>query len=152
MKFDLSTVGIGCVACGTRTTLKQAIQNDWQQCLRCNFFIDPHCHQIIQNTMGGICPSFSQGVSKHLFQPTDIPSDQILIFVKDQYQKGRVGALINTLFYKQSSVLVQPKHKNQFHPSSKESPTREEIWRRYGLVLVKRSQGKWKTWEKVGKC
>jgi len=100
LKLDLSTVGISCVACGTRTTLEKAIQDSWHQCLRCQFFIDPHCLQIVQNTMGGVCPSFSQGVTRHTLQPVDIPSEQILIFV---------------------------------------------------IVLVQRLQGKWKTWEKVGR-
>lgn len=150
MKLDLSTVGISCVACGTRTTLEEAIQNGWHQCLRCQFFIDPHCLQIVQNTMGGMCPSFSQGVSRHTLQPSDIPSEQILIFVKDQYQKGRVGSLIETLFYSQNSKLEKPHHLNRLQPETEEALTREEIWQRYGLVLVQRTQGKWKTWEKIG--
>lgn len=150
MKLDLSTVGISCVACGTRTTLEEAIQNGWHQCLRCQFFIDPHCLQIVQNTMGGMCPSFSQGVSRHTLQPSDIPSEQILIFVKDQYQKGRVGSLIETLFYSQNSKLEKPHHSNRLQPETEEALTREEIWQRYGLVLVQRTQGKWKTWEKIG--
>jgi hypothetical protein len=150
MKLDLSTVGISCVACGTRTTLEEAIQNGWHQCLRCQFFIDPHCLQIVQNTMGGICPSFSQGVSRHTLQPSDIPSEQILIFVKDQYQKGRVGALIDTLFYSKDLRLEKAHHSSRFHPEPEEALTREEIWQRYGLVLVQRTQGKWKTWEKIG--
>ena len=44
----------------------------------------------------------------------------------------------------------KPFHESQLQPESEETPTREEIWQRYGLVLVQRSQGKWKTWEKVG--
>jgi hypothetical protein len=100
--------------------------------------------------MGGVCPSFSQGVSRHSLQPADIPSEQILIFVKDQYQKGRVGALIDNLFYTKASALQKPQHESQLPPDPEEALTREEIWHRYGLVLVQRSQGKWKTWEKVG--
>ncbi len=149
MKLDLSTVGISCVACGTKTTLEQAIRAGWQQCLRCQFFIDPRCLKMVMTTMGGTCPSFSQGVSHHPIQPTDIPSEKILIFVKDQYQQGRVGALIDNLFYHKPSIqesLSPP----QPLPPEDESLTREEIWRRYGLVLVRRSHGKWVTWEKVG--
>ena len=150
MKLDLSTVGISCVACGTRTTLEHAIQDGWHQCLRCQFFIDPTCQQIVQNTMSGVCPSFSQGVSRHPLQPADIPSEQILIFVKDQYQKGRVGAIIDSLFYSKPSILEKPRHPSQIKIEPEEPLTREEIWQRFGLVLVQRSQGKWKAWEKVG--
>lgn len=149
MKLDLSTVGISCVACGTRTTLEEAIHAGWQQCLRCQFFIDPKCLQMVKTTMGGTCPSFSQGVSHHQIQPADIPSERILIFVKDQYQQGRVGALIDSLFYTKpiTPITTQPL---QPLPPDDESLTREEIWRQYGLVLVRRSHGKWVTWEKVG--
>lgn len=150
MKLDLSTVGISCIACGSRTTLEQAIGDGWHQCLRCQFFIDPHCLQIVQSTMSGVCPSFSQGMSRHTLQPADIPSEQILIFVKDQYQKGRVGALVEDLFYAKTSTLGPPQHESQLQGASEEPLTREEIWQRYGLVLVQRAQGKWKTWEKVG--
>lgn len=100
--------------------------------------------------MGGVCPSFSQGVAHHSLQPADIPSEQILIFVKDQYQKGRVGALVDSLFYTKPSYLEKPRHPTQREFDSEEPLTREEIWQRFGLVLVQRSQGKWKTWEKVG--
>lgn len=150
MKLDLSTVGISCVACGSRITLEQAIHDGWHQCLRCQFFIDPQCLQIVKNTMGGVCPSFSQGVSRHLIQEVDIPSEQILIFVKDQYQKGRVGAVVDSLFYTKPSYLEKPPHGNSQQSDAEEALTREEIWQRYGLVLVQREQGKWKTWEKVG--
>jgi hypothetical protein len=148
VKLDLSTVGISCVACGTRTTLEQAIRAGWQQCLRCQFFIDPKCLQMVKTTMGGTCPSFSQGVPHHQIQPTDIPSERILIFVKDQYQKGRVGALIESIFY--TKPAVQESISTQPLPPEDESLTREEIWRQFGLVLVRRSHGKWVTWEKVG--
>ncbi|MFX1509968.1 MAG: hypothetical protein ACFFBR_06650 [Promethearchaeota archaeon] len=150
MKLDLSTVGISCVACGSRSTLEQAIHDGWHQCLRCQFFIDPQCLQIVKNTMGGVCPSFSQGVSRHLIQEADIPSEQILIFVKDQYQKGRVGTIVDSLFYTKPSYLEKPRHENPQQSDAEEALTREEIWQRYGLVLVQRAQGKWKTWEKVG--
>jgi hypothetical protein len=150
MKLDLSTVGVSCVACGSRTTLEQAIQDGWHQCLRCQFFIDPQCLHIVKQTMGGICPSFSQGVNRHAIQPADIPSEQILVFVKDQYQKGRVGALIDALFYTTPSPLTPPQHESQRSNITEEPLTREEIWRRYGLVLVRRAQGKWVAWEKVG--
>ncbi|MFX0168367.1 MAG: hypothetical protein ACFE89_03320 [Candidatus Hodarchaeota archaeon] len=150
MKLDLSTVGISCVACGKRTTLEQAIQSGWHQCLRCQFFIDPQCLHIVQDTMGGICPSFSQGVTRHGLQRADIPSEQILIFVKDQYQKGRIGALIDSLFYTKPTPLLPPQHDEPSATITEEPLTREEIWRRYGLVLVRRTQGKWVAWEKVG--
>ncbi|MFW9832282.1 MAG: hypothetical protein ACFFD8_10965 [Candidatus Thorarchaeota archaeon] len=150
MKLDLSTVGISCVACGTRTTLEQAIQKGWHQCLRCQFFIDPHCLHIVESTMSNICPSFSQGVSRHTIQTADIPSDQILIFVKDQYQKGRIGGLIESLFYTKHSTLGLSRHENLPPETAEEPLTREEIWKRYGLVLVQRDHGKWKAWEKVG--
>ncbi|MFX1540549.1 MAG: hypothetical protein ACFFBX_07240 [Promethearchaeota archaeon] len=149
MKLDLSTVGISCVACGTRTTLEHAIQEGWHQCVRCQFFIDPQCFHIVQTTMGGVCPAFSQGVPRHTLQPADIPSEQILIFVKDQYQKGRVGALIDNLFYTQRSPLIPPQHDSKYKGLSEEPLTREEIWQRYGLVLVRRAHGKWVTWEKI---
>ncbi len=150
MRLDLSTVGISCVACGTRTTLQNAIQDGWHQCLRCQFFIDPQCLDIVQTTMGGACPSFSQGVARHNLQPADIPSEQILIFVKDQYQKGRVGAIIDSLFYTKPSILFPQHQKSQDHTSAEPPLTREEVRQRFGLVLVRRAQGKWVTWEKVG--
>jgi hypothetical protein len=100
--------------------------------------------------MGGVCPSFSQGVNRHTLQPADIPSEQILIFVKHQYQKGRVGALIDNLFYTKPTPLVPPLHESQLPTYLEEPLTREEIWQRFGLVLVRRAQGKWVAWEKVG--
>ena len=98
--------------------------------------------------MHGTCPSFSQGVSRHSFQPTQIPSDQILIFVKDQYQQGRVGPLIDKLFYT-TLPISEPASKSQTWKPEKEALTREEIWQRFGLVLVRRAQGKWVTWERI---
>jgi hypothetical protein len=148
MKLDLSTVGISCVACGTRTTLETAIIEGWQQCLRCHFFIDPPCLHIVRNTMNGVCPSFSQGVHRHSLQPADIPSEQILIFVKDQYQQGRVGSLIESLFYSKDLPFHPPEPLKPL-PTEDDSLTREEIWRRFGLVLVRRTHGKFVTWEQI---
>lgn len=150
MKLDLSTVGISCVACGTRTTLEEAIQTGWQQCQRCQFFIDPNCIRIVETTMKGTCPSFGQGFSRHTLQPADIPSEQILIFVREEYQQGRVGELINSLFYTKPAKQAELASPPRLLPAEEESLTREEVWRRYGLVLVRRLHGRWATWEKVG--
>ena len=100
--------------------------------------------------MSGICPSFSQGVARHPLQPVDVPTDQILIFVKDQYQQGLVGNLIETIFYSQSTSPEELAPPPRRKPDESESLTREEIWKRYGLVLVQRARGKFLAWEKVG--
>jgi hypothetical protein len=150
LKIDLSTVGISCVACGKKINLEEAIHAGWRQCLPCQFFIDPNCIEIVKETMSGICPSFSQGVSRHPLQPVDVPTEQILIFVKDQYQQGLVGNLIETIFYHQSTRPEELAPPPREKPSEAESLTREEIWKRYGLVLVQRARGKFLAWEKVG--
>ncbi|MFX1474758.1 MAG: hypothetical protein ACFFCO_04665 [Promethearchaeota archaeon] len=150
MKIDLSTVGISCVACGRKINLEEAIQAGWRQCMQCQFFIDPNCVEIVKETMGGICPSFSQGVTRHALQPVDVPTEQILIFVKDQYQQGLVGNLIETIFYSSSTRVEEPIRPPRSEPSEGDSLTREEVWKRYGLVLVQRARGKWLAWEKVG--
>jgi hypothetical protein len=98
--------------------------------------------------MNGVCPSFSQGVHRHSLQPADIPSEQILIFVKDQYQQGRVGSLIESLFYSKDLPFHPPEPLKPL-PTEDDSLTREEIWRRFGLVLVRRTHGKFVTWEQI---
>lgn len=100
--------------------------------------------------MNGTCPSFGQGFSRHNLLPADIPSEQILIFVREEYQHGRVGELINSLFYVKPAQQTQPVSPPRLLPAEEESLTREEVWRRYGLVLVRRFHGRWATWEKVG--
>jgi uncharacterized protein (DUF3820 family) len=100
--------------------------------------------------MDGICPSFGQGFSRHTLQPADIPSEQILIFVREEYQQGRVGELINSLFYAKPARQAELASPPRLLPAEEESLTREEVWRRYGLVLVRRVHGRWATWEKLG--
>ena len=150
MKIDLSTVGISCVACGRKINLEEAIHAGWRQCIQCQFFIDPDCTKIVEETMSGICPSFSQGVARHPLRLVDVPTEQILIFVKDQHQQGLIGNLIETIFYSSSTRLEEPTPPPRGKPSEVESLTREEIWKRYGLVLVQRARGKFLAWEKVG--
>ena len=146
MRLDLSTVGISCMACGAKTSLEEALQTGWKQCDTCQFFICPTCLRIVRDTMRGRCPSFSQGVTRHTLHPVEIPTERLLLFVRSQHQQGRTGPLIQALFYTSKRGLDQ----RPPTPPEEEGLTREEVWRRYGLVLVRRVRGRWVTWEKVG--
>lgn len=122
-------------------------------CDVCGTFICPKCLKIVNDEMNGTCPSYILGFNKHQIEPVEISLDDILNYAKRHYRKGKVGKIIERLFYQ--SLEVGPLEEENFEEmqteeeNNKKITIQEEVWKKFGLVIVKRSSGKFITWEPI---
>lgn len=150
IKITTKTIGIKCAVCSRKQELKKAIIEEWKKCKICGLLICPDCILLVNETMNGVCPSTMFGFSKHKLDLENISTDEVLVFVKKIRRDGLMGHLIEKVFYapKLSQIIEYDRSKKN-KEIEKEAITREELWRRYGLVIVKRHRGKFIMWEKI---
>ncbi len=122
-------------------------------CDVCGTFICPKCLKIVNEEMGGICPSYILGFDKHQLDPVEISLDDVINYAKRHYMKGTTGKIIERIFYRHSELL--PLEASNYEEEqvkeekSKKVIIQEEVWRKFGLVIVKRASGKFITWEPI---
>ena len=151
MKLSAKTIGVTCAVCSRKIDLKGAISEEWKKCSVCGIFLCPDCINLVSETMNGYCPStmlFSY--PRHKLELENISTDEVLVFAKKIREDGLIGPLIERLFYASSHYEKQtPPSNNTSWSRSDDAITKEELWRRYGLVIVKRRRGKFIMWEKI---
>jgi len=152
MKLNIRVLYIECMVCSSRVSIRDAEKLEWRKCRICGGFICPDCLELVLREMNGVCPSsIYMGFKPHKMELDEISAQEILILAKEIYSRGRVGPIIKEVFYSdpltvQFEALTFRKKKAK---KRDEAEVREEIWRRYGLVLVKRARGKFVTWEPI---
>ena len=93
------------------------------------------------------------GFKKHLIEPVEISLDAVVNYARRHYMKGTTGEIIERIFY-HSSELLPLESADDFENSERKEENKkviiqEEVWRKFGLVIVKRASGKFITWEPV---
>lgn len=92
------------------------------------------------------------GFEKHLLEPVEISLDAVVNYARRHYLKGTTGELIERVFYHDSEMA--PRESTDFKnreikEENKKVIIQEEVWRKFGLVIVKRASGKFITWEPI---
>ncbi len=158
MSLQLEDLALVCAGCRERETVKLATKLGWNECTTCHHHLCPECIKDWMQEGEGLCPgghSLNKPHKMDLFpiDPTEIQqftlkasrsSDQVIF---DEH------SLTARILYEP----INPHHRyghlsieRQLEQLIKDNLTpKEETWKRYGLVLVKRYRGKFTSWEKV---
>ncbi len=142
------------MVCKKRISVKDAEKNEWKKCVECGNFICPECVSLVNETMGGDCPSsLYLGFPPHKLNLIEISAKEIVSIAKEIYSRGKIGPIIKSIFYSDVRFTqfedLTHRRKNVLSKEEVKEVIREEIWRKYGRVLVKRSRGKFITWEPI---
>lgn len=142
------------MGCRKRVSVKDAEKYEWKKCIECGNFICPDCIRIVNETMDGECPSsLYMGFPPHKLNLVEISAKEIVSLAKEIYSRGRVGPIVKSIFYSNNQFVgfedLTRRRKTIFTKNEAKDVIREEIWRKFGRVLVKRSRGKFITWEPI---
>ncbi len=137
---------IRCAFCNDLKTVKEAALDGWELCSGCQLVFCTRCKK--ENEEQEICPG-SVYTTEHKQMLALLPVEQILDLGKDIQRGPREGKYISKIFYedekKRAKLMKQIEKKDdQFDFSI--IRFREEQWRKFGTVLVKRKDGKFLTW------
>jgi hypothetical protein len=150
----ISLVSVRCLGHGGSMLLSEAVLEGWQMCNRCHLFICRTCAEIFAAEKEGLCPG-SQGRQRHEMELVDIPTDEVLLFVQHAVEAPKVGPLVYEVFFRSRSTEVDPlgatvrRAERRTPVDDPEALLRREHWKRYGVVMVKRSRGRYVTWGPV---
>ena len=142
---DLIQCYIRCTFCNETVPLKEAALEGWEVCQGCQLVFCGKCKNSADDEE--YCPG-SIYTTKHkaIFQL--LPVDQILETAKEIEKPEKTGSYISKIFFDDEKKKIELLKKNK-----KKEPVdlsvyrfREEQWRKFGTVLVKRHDGKFLTW------
>jgi len=80
----------------------------------------------------------------------------VVLFVQHAIEAPRLGPLVYEVFFRERSLGVDPFGGAGRAPERRTAPDdpaavlRREVWKRYGVVMVKRKRGRYVTWGPVG--
>ena len=150
----ISLVSIRCLGHGGSMLLSEAVLEGWKMCSECNLFVCPTCAEVFAAEKDGLCPG-SHGRRPHQMELVDIPTDEVLLFVQHAVEAPKVGPLVYDVFFRERSFEIEPYGATLSRPEHRtpiddpEALVRREHWKRYGVVMVKRSRGRYVTWGPV---
>jgi len=141
-------VFVRCANCGITKSLPDAVIDEWRLCRICGMIFCDNC--VIKKSNNSLCNG-SKYTKPHPPEFQLLPVDELLDFAKDIQRHPREGKFISKIFYEKKTKLLVGKRKK---PSiSKEEALiiryRQEQWKKFGTVLVKRKDGKFITWGQI---
>ena len=154
----MEEVAIYCVGNSERATLKTAAEEGWKECKICHHHICPLCIEQFHKYQHDSCPGGVILQKPHKMDLEDIIPQEILYFSLKNTIAPITSLSKRSLVYK---LIYEP-----LNPYKQNLPTlqllleslqadislpKEEVWKKYGTVLVKRRKGKFIAWEPVGK-
>lgn len=153
LTFDPKMIAIRCVGHNAKRVVSEAILEGWKTCARCSLFICPQCVRIFREENNNLCPSYHVGYPSHQMQLENIALEELLLFVR-KHAQPEIGTLIHEVFYHPETPIPRLSEEFVLPLSETDADThpatiKEEIWRKYGVVIVKRKRGKFVTWEKL---
>ncbi len=130
--------------------LKEAAMGSWEVCQGCQLVFCVKCKNSAKEQE--FCPG-SVYTIKHeaLFQL--LPVEQILETAQEIEKPEKTGNYISKIFFddERKKIELLRKEKNKKEPIDfSVFRFREEQWRKFGTVLVKRKDGKFLTWGQLG--
>ncbi len=139
---------IRCALCNKLITLKEAALEGWEICNGCQLVFCTECKEEAANEP--ICPG-SVYFQEHQSFFTLLPVEQIMELAEDLHKDPKEGKYIRKLFFedeKKKIELLKGEEKKDT-PDFSIVRFREEQWRKFGTVLVKRKDGKFLTWGQI---
>ncbi|MHA1115788.1 MAG: hypothetical protein ACTSPJ_06405 [Candidatus Heimdallarchaeaceae archaeon] len=139
---------VQCAFCKNQSQLKEAVLEQWKICNGCQLIFCEKCVEEYKNE--SICPG-SVYTSSHSSLFSNLPVLHLLNIAKEVDLGDKEGKYITRLFYEKKlslSELLQLKKKTT--PDDYQIIRfREEQWRKFGSVLVKRKDGKFISWGQI---
>ncbi|MHA1223454.1 MAG: hypothetical protein ACTSSG_02090 [Candidatus Heimdallarchaeaceae archaeon] len=143
----VSQLHLRCSACNELKTLKDAALENWVICSSCQLIFCAKCREL--SAKDSICLG-SVYTQKHKPSFTMIPVEQILVLGKRLERKPKEGKFIPKIFFEDEKKKIDLlKRKMKRKETFQIIRFREEQWRKFGTVLVKRADGKFITWGQV---
>ena len=145
-EHDLIQCFIRCTFCNEMVPLKEAAMGGWEVCQACQLVFCVKC----KNSAGEqeFCPGSVYTV-KHEILLQLLPVEQILETAQGIDRPEKTGSYISKIFFDDEKRKIELFKKDK----KKKEPVdfsvfrfREEQWRKFGTVLVKRKDGKFLTW------
>ena len=137
---------IRCAFCNSMNTLKEAALDGWEMCRGCQLVFCTNCKK--ENEEEKMCPG-SVYTTKHKQMLGLLPVEQIIDIAKDIQRDPKEGKYISKIFFEDERKkirLLEGKEKKEDNFGLSIIRFREEQWRKFGTVLVKRKDGKFITW------
>ncbi len=136
---------IRCTFCNQMKTLRDAALEGWEVCDRCQLVF---CNECKKNTEEEFCPG-SVYTTKHTASFGLLPIEQIIETANNIEKQPKESKFISKIFFEKEKKKIEILKSNK----KKKEPAdfsivrfREEQWRKFGTVLVKRKDGKFLTW------
>jgi len=140
---------IRCAFCNDMIALKEAALEGWEVCQGCQLVFCGNCKNSAKKEE--LCPGSVYTIKhKALFQL--LPVEQILETAKNIEKSPKSGDYISKIFFddeKKKVELLKKKKKKDSAIDFSIVRFREEQWKKFGTVLVKRKDGKFLTWGQI---
>ncbi len=158
MSLRLEDLAVVCAGCRERETVKLATKLGWNECIICHHHLCPGCIKDWMNEGEGRCPGGHTLRKPHQMDLFPIDPTEIQQFtLKAASQSTQLifdeNSLTAKVLYEPINPHLRYGHlsiERQLEQLKRDNLTpKEEIWKKYGLVLVKRYRGKFAAWEKV---
>lgn len=133
--------------CNELKTLKDAALEGWEICNACQLLFCNDCKEKNKNEQICLGSVYTQN-HKPLFSM--LPIEQILEIGKDIDRKPKEGRFISKIFFDDEKKKIELTKKKEVPIEDFDIIRfREEQWRKFGSVLVKRKDGKFLTWGQI---
>ncbi len=140
---------IRCTFCNVKVPLKEAALEGWEVCQKCQLVFCVECKTSVDENLH--CPG-SVYTTEHKAAFQLLPVEQILETATMMEQPVKKGQYISKIFFDDERRKIDLLRKEQ----NKKGPIdfsiirfREEQWKKFGTVLVKRKDGKFLTWGQI---
>ncbi len=140
---------IRCAFCNKKENIVNAVLDGWVLCNGCQFIFCDECQKKYENN--DRCPGSLYSLDhKPAFSP--IPIEDIEEVAESMKKTDQHGKYIARLFYNKSKL---PLELGADDSTAKMEETfrilrfREEQWKKFGIVLVKRKDGKFVSWGQI---
>jgi len=145
---ELIEIYVRCAGCGITKKLSNAVMDDWKFCQICSMIFCSDCAaKILHNAL---CLG-SKYTKPHKAKFDLLPVEEILSFGEDLQRGAKEGKYISKFFYtNKTKIFIQKRKKPIVSPEEAMIIRyRQEQWKKFGTVLVKRKDGKFITWGQI---
>ncbi len=140
---------IRCAFCNSLMMLKEAALGGWEVCNGCQLVFCSKCKNEYKSLE--VCPG-SVYVSEHKPIFDLLPIEQIFDLSMQMQRKPKEGRFVPKIFFEDEKTkvnIIENKSKQKQEMDFSIVRFREEQWRKFGTVLVKRKDGKFLTWGQI---
>lgn len=146
---DVIQYFLKCTFCNQLKTVKEAALEEWQICNGCQLIFCKECKSSCKQDE--MCPGAAY-TEAHFPLFNMLPIEQIIEVTKNFERKPGEGRFLSKIFFedekKKGNLLMSSKKRDKKDDFSI-IRYREEQWRKFGTVLVKRKGGQFISWGQV---